>query len=229
MKTMKTLTALLIMLIISVSTTFAQTQIGVKTGLVFNTANVSGLVGDILPETTTTMGYNIGVFADIPMNAAFSFHPELALTTKGFRMGQGTDFELLGINIPIGVIAETSMKYIETTAMLRYKVGSDKVKAFIEAGPGVGIASSAYIQPKATLLLEFNLPKIDINLSDDLYSRTDYSANIGTGVEFNTGNGIISANLRYTHGLSNVLNDPLINTQVNNRSFTMGVAYGYQF
>lgn len=229
MKARKLITGLAMLLIVGMTTSVAQIQVGIKAGATINNSNISGVIGDVLPSTSTDLGYNIGFYGDIPMNSHFSFHPELGFTTRGFRMDQGTSFNVVGIDIPVGASAVTNMKYVENLALIRYKIGNDKIKGFVEAGLGVAIATSAYIQPKATLLLEFNLPRIDIDLSDDLYSRTDYSANIGTGVEYNSGQGVLSANVRYTHGLSNVLNDPIINTQINHRSFTLGVAYGYIF
>lgn len=178
MKAMKAIIGIVTLMLISIFTITAQTEIGVRTGVAFNNGNISGAVGDILPDTKSYFGYSIGVYADIAMNGSFSFHPELAFTSKGFRMNQGTNFGLLGIDIPFGVSAVTNMKYIETLALMRYKIGSGPIRVFVEAGPGIGYATSAYIQPKATLLLEFNLPQIDIDLSGDTYNKTDFTANI---------------------------------------------------
>ena len=229
MKAMKTIIGIVTLIVISTFTMTAQTEIGVRTGVAFNNSNISGAVGDILPDTKSHLGYSIGVYADIAMNSSFSFHPELAFTSKGFSMNQGTNFDLLGIDIPFGVSAVTNMNYIETLALMRYKIGSGPIRAFVEAGPGIGYATSAYIQPKATLLLEFNLPQIDIDLSGDTYNRTDFTANIGTGIEYDTGQGILGANIRYSHGLANVLNDPIINTKITHQSINLGVSYGMRF
>lgn len=229
MKTMKTIMLAVLIIMIGVFSLTAQTQIGIHTGLAFNNANISGPVGEILPASSTHTGYQLGIYADIPMNAAFAFHSEVSAVSRGFAMDQGTNFTMLGLDIPVGVRAETHMNYVQAAALLRYKIGNDQIKAFVEAGPSMAIARSAYIQPKAMLLLEFNLPRVDIDLSDDLYSRTDYAANIGGGVELAAGPGALLVNLRYTHGLSNVLNDPIISTDINHRSITMSVGYGYAF
>ena len=207
----------------------AQTQVGIKAGLLFNNSSISGMVGNILPDTDTHLGYNLGIFADFSLNQHFSFHPEFGVTTRGFSMNQSSDFNLLGLDIPIGVRAETNMKYIETLALIRYKIGTGSIKGFVEAGPGIAYATSAYIQPKATLLLEFNLPQIDINLSDNMYNRRDITASIGTGMEYYTGLGVLFANVRYSYGMSNVLNNPIIDTTIKHRSYTLGVGYGYDF
>lgn len=229
MRALKTMTIIATFIFISSSMLVAQIDIGIRTGIAFNNNNISGIVGDILPDTRTHIGYSIGVYSDIPMNSSFSFHPEIAYSSKGFSMNQGTKFDLLGIDIPVGVRAETNMKYIETLALMRYKIGAGPVSLFVEAGPGLGYATSAYIQPKATLFLEFNLPQIEIDLGNEMYSRMDITANIGTGLEYEIGPGVIGANIRYSHGLSNVLNDPLINTRLTHQSINLGVSYGYKF
>ena len=229
MRAMKTILGIVTLILIGTITMTAQTEVGVRTGVAFNNSNISGVVGDILPDTRTHLGYTLGIYADIAMNGSFSFHPEIAFSSKGFSMNQGTNFDVFGLDIPVGVRAVTNMKYVETIALMRYKIGAGPIRAFVEAGPGIGYATSAYIQPKATLLLEFNLPQIDINLSGDTYNRTDLTANIGTGVEYDSGQGILGANLRYSYGLANVLNDPIINTRITHRSFNIGVSYGYRF
>ncbi len=229
MRAMKNIIGIVTLTLISTFTVTAQTEIGVRTGVAFNNSNISGVVGDFLPDTRSHIGYSLGIYADIAMNRSFSFRPEIGYTSKGFSMSQGTNFDLLGLDIPVGVRAETSMKYIETLALLKYKVGSGPVRFFVEAGPGIGYATSAYLQPKATLILEFNLPEVDINLSGDTYNRTDVTAHVGTGVEFDTGQGMIGASIRYSHGLANVLKDPVIDTRITNQSINLGVSYGYRF
>jgi len=229
MKAMKGIIGIVTLMVMGTITMTAQTEIGIRTGVAINSSEISGMVGDILPDTRPHLGYSVGIYADVAMNRAFSFHPELAFTTKGFSMDQGTNFDMLGLDIPIGVRAETNMRYVEALTLMRYKMGSGPLKAFVEAGPGMGIATSAHIQPRATFLLEFNLTQIDIDLAGDTYNRTDVSAHIGTGVEYDTGQGIVSANVRYSHGLANVLNDPIINTRITHRAVNVGVAYGYRF
>lgn len=226
---MKKIIGIVTLMLMGTLTMTAQTEVGIRAGMAINSSNISGTVGDVLPDTRSHLGYSVGIYADLAMNSAFSFHPELALATKGFSMDQGTNFDVLGLDIPVGVRAETNMKYVETLALMRYKLGNGPLRAFVEAGPGIGYATSAYIQPKATLFLEFNLPAVDINLDSDTYSRTDVSAHIGTGVEYDTGQGILGANVRYSHGLASVLNDPLINTRITHQAVNIGVSYGYRF
>lgn len=229
MRTMKMIIGIMTLVLIGTYTSTAQLEVGVRTGAAFNNSKISGTVGEILPDSKINLGYSLGIYADIAMNNSFSFHPEIAYTSRGFTMDQGTNFQMLGLDIPIGVSAETQMKYLESLALLRYKIGSDRLKFFVEAGPGIGYATSAVIQPKATLFLEFNLPQVDVDLNGDTYNRTDVTANIGTGVEYDTGQGVLGANLRYSHGLANVLNDPLINTRITHQSFNLGISYGYRF
>jgi len=229
MKAMKTIIGIVTLILIGTFTMTAQTEIGIRTGVAINNTNISGTVGNILPDTRSHIGYSVGIYADLVMNRAFSFHPELAFSTKGFSMDQGTNFEMLGLDIPVGVRAVTNMKYVETLALMRYKIGTGALRGFVEAGPGIGYATSAYIQPKATLFLEFNLPQVDVNLDGDTYNRTDVSAHVGTGVEYDTGQGVIGANVRYSHGLASVLNDPLVNTRITHQAFNIGVSYGYRF
>lgn len=229
MKTRNAIVTMLFALVLGF-TLQAQITVGVKTGATINKSNVSGTVGNILPNTESMLGYHAHVFAELPLGqSGWAFKPELGVTSRGFSMGTGTQFKVFGIDLPVGVSADANMKYVETAAMMQYRIGKGKVSGFVEAGPSWARATSAYIQPKAKVIVEFNLPRQNIDLNGSMYNRNDISANFGGGLNYDTGQGILSGYARYTHGLSNVLSGATVNTELKHRAISLGVSYGYRF
>lgn len=229
METRKWLSALFLLIGMTI-TTYAQVTVGVKTGATINKSTVSGMVGDILPSTESMLGYHAGIYLEAPLGkSGWAVKPELSITNRGFSMGTGTDFKVLGLDVPVGVKADAQMKYVETAALMKYNIGTGKVSAYVEGGPSLAYATSAYIQPKAQVIIEFNLPRQDIDLSGSMYNRLDIGANVGAGVTYDTGQGLLSAYTRYTHGLSNVFNNTTVNTKLSHRAVSLGVSYGYRF
>jgi hypothetical protein len=45
-------------------------------------------------------------------------------------------------------------------------------------------ATSAYLQPKAQVFLEWNLPRIDIDFNDDIYNKSKHLRIIGMGGKY---------------------------------------------
>ena len=205
----------------------AQVNIGVKGGLNFSDAKTDVFIDAVNNAPSTYTSFVVGGVAEIPLHENFSFQPELLYTKKGFTIDEGTSFDVLGINIPLGAKATTSISYIETPLLAKVKLVQGKAKIYGIAGPSIGYATSAKIQPKVTLLIDFNLPEINLDLSNSIYNRTDISGILGGGAEYNLGSGRIFTDIRYQHSLSNIINSPIADLTVKNSGFQWTVGYSY--
>ncbi len=207
----------------------AQYSIGAKIGVNFADTRVDGLLGDLAPEQTTYSGFTAGIVAEIPLVNALSFRPEINYIQKGFTVGKAFDVSLLGIDMPIGAKAKTRINYIEMPLLLKYSYGTDDAKVYAIAGPNISYASSAELRPIATLIIDFNLPRVNINLGDDIYNRMEVSGTMGLGGEIKAGNGKIFADARYTLGFTNMLDNPIIDMRIKNQGFNISTGYAYTF
>ena len=227
---MKKITYILTAITVFTTTlSIAQVNFGVKGGLNFSDANTDVFIDAVNDAPTTYTSFVFGGLAEIPINPYLSFQPELLHTRKGFTIDEATSFDLLGLNVPIGARAATSINYIETPLLAKVKVGTGNTTFYGIAGPSIGYATSAKIQPKVTVLIDFNLPEVDIDLSDNMYNRTDVSGIIGGGAEFGTQTGKLFADLRYQHSFSNVINNPIADVSVKNRGVQFTVGYSHAF
>ena len=207
----------------------AQVNIGVKGGLNFSDAKADVFIDAVNDAPSTYTSFLVGGFVEIPVYQNFSFQPEIIYSKKGFTLDEATSFNVLGLDIPIGAKATTSINYIETPLLAKVKLGTDKIKIYGVAGPSIGYATSAKIQPKVTVLIDFNLPEINLNLSDNIYNRTDISGIIGGGAEYSTYSGKLFTDIRYQHSFSNIINNPIADLSVKNSGFQWTVGYSHSF
>lgn len=226
MKTLKFYFLAIAVLMLSHSS-FAQVSIGLKTGVNIAGAHVSGPINDFLPELESNTGFTAGLWSEIPMLNGFSFRPELNYTQKGFRAMGNIDF--LDINAPVGLGVRTRMNTIETPLLFKYSQGNDIAKAYIILGPTVSYTTDAFATPIARFIIDFNIPNQKIDLSNDVYRRWELSGTIGLGGELKAGQGKVFGDVRFNQGISTLLNNPIIDLDIRNRSWGVHVGYAYTF
>lgn len=227
---MKKFTYILAAIALFVSTiSTAQVSIGVKAGLNFSDAQADVLLDAISDAPSSYTSFLLGGVAEVPVNQFLSFQPELIYSKKGFTVDEGTSFNLAGVDIPVGARATTSISYIETPLLAKVNIGQGNTRFYGIAGPSIGYATAAKIQPQVTLLLDFDLPEVDIDLSDDMYNRTDVSGILGGGAEYMTGTGKLFTDVRYQHSFSNIINNPIADLSVKNSGFQWTVGYSHTF
>ena len=221
---------LLAVLLITAFVSQAQVSLGVKVGVNMADTRVDGFIGDVLPDRKAYPGFVGGLMVELPLKNGFSFRPELNYIQKGFISEASLyDFEILGIDIPVGATLKTRFNHIEMPLLIKYSIGSDLAKAYFIAGPNVSYIANAHVRPVANLILNFNLPRININLDADLYRRYEFSGTIGAGGEFKAGTGKIFADARYTMGFTGLLDNPIIDVRSNNQGVNISAGYAYTF
>ncbi|WP_366183671.1 porin family protein [Flavobacterium ovatum] len=99
--------------------TAQEVQFGVKGGL-----NFASLQGDNTAGTSTVTAFNVGVMAEIPLSAKFSFQPELLFSGQGFSFNDKIN----------------ALNYLNVPLMGKYYVTKG---LSIEAGPQIGFLLSA--------------------------------------------------------------------------------------
>lgn len=228
MRSIKILTLAFVSFLCSIQL-HAQISIGGKIGANFADTRVNGVLESFTPEQKIYTGFTAGIMAEIPMSSAFSFRPELNYIQKGFQIKESFDVSVLGLDLPLGGTARIRVNYIELPLLIKYSVGSDVAKFYAIAGPNVAYAANAELRPRATFILEFNLPNIPINLDNDIYNRWEVSGVLGVGGEVKAGHGKIFMDGRYLLGFNSLLENPIINLDIKNHGFNISAGYAYTF
>lgn len=155
---MKKIVISTIILVVTVTYTFAQntSNFGVKAG--YNLASVTDDSGN---ETDARSGFHVGLYSENFISENFSIQPEVMYSQQGFKIENNNSTYTLErdyINIPVmfkGYLAKTF---------------------FIEAGPQVGFAVSKK-ETLDTVIGDFE--------NDSEPNSFDWGLNVGTGIKVN--------------------------------------------
>ena len=151
-------------------------------------------------------------------------------SSRGFGAREQFDVEVIGIDIPIGASLETRLHYIEVPLMLKYNLTNHGVTPYIKAGATGGYAVSGKITPKINAIIDWNLPKINVNLDNDLYNRFDFSAVAGAGISIPAGqNGSINLEASYRHSLNDMFLDNYTDVRIKSHGLAFGIGYSMRF
>ncbi|ESU28454.1 hypothetical protein FLJC2902T_18170 [Flavobacterium limnosediminis JC2902] len=151
---------------------------GVKAGL-----NLANIVGDDAGDANMYVGFNAGLFVEIPVADKLSIQPELLYSTQGSKAEENIE----GYNFDLTM----KLNYINVPVMFKYKVAD---KFSLEAGPYVGFLANSKIKYKSSIVSGSE----DM---DDLLKSTDFGLGFGMNYELSD---IVFANARYQAGLTQI-------------------------
>ncbi|PRB03610.1 opacity protein [Chryseobacterium sp. MYb7] len=180
---------------------------GVKGGM-----NVSSLSKDSgLDDQKSKIGFNAGVFANIPLAASFSVQPEVQYSQYGNKS-----------NYTIGntkFSASTKLDYITVPVMFQYNLIPN---LYVEAGPEFGFMVSAKNKFKNESTGQSNTTD---NYKDNL-NTFNFGIGLGAGYYFTPNLGLTA---RYVAGLTDVAkNRPSGSDATRNNLFQVGLAYKFK-
>ncbi|KMQ65096.1 opacity protein [Chryseobacterium angstadtii] len=178
---------------------------GVKGGM-----NVSSLSKDEgLDDQKSKIGFNAGVFANIPVAESFSIQPEVLYSQYGSK----ADYTVLGTKFS----SSTKLDYITVPVMFQYNLIPN---LFVEAGPEFGFMVSA--KNKIKNENNGNSTTSD-NYKDDL-KTFNFGIGLGAGYYFTQNFGITA---RYVAGVTDIFKDNS-GDAIRNNTFQVGLAYKFK-
>lgn len=207
-----------------------QIEVGVKTGATIADITTDGfnLNSDFL-EPQSIVGLHAGVFAGVPLGSGFSFMPGVNYAQKGFRVRESIDLDVFGFALPIGAEAITRMHYLEMPLNLKYGFGQGNISGYVRAGPVLGYAMSGTVTARINSIVDIKVAEIDVDPGGSLYNAWELGGVAGAGVEFHTRSGRFFLDASYSHGFTDILNEPVVDLRGYNRGFGIGVGYTYTF
>lgn len=207
-----------------------QYAVGLKIGANLSDTKIGGFADGLLPSQDIYTGFTAGVIGEIPIKNGFAFRPEINFTQKGFITDiSAYEVDVFGVKTSLGAKAKTRYNYLDVPLLFKYSIGTNIAKAYFIAGPTVGYAMNGHIRPVANIIIQVNLPKIDLPLDSDIYQRWELAATIGAGGEVKAGFGKIFADVRYNVGITDMLKNTIIDIRSQNQGFAITGGYAYEF
>lgn len=170
----------------------AQSSFGLVGGIVSSNITISG--GGASVSYNTRTGFAAGVSMAGPISQGLEFAPELLYIQKGSQINNGSSS--VGLKV----------SYVELPLLFRVKFGSSSTRAFVLAGPAIGVKASC----KLTASSGGTSGSEDCDNSDEGLKSVDFGLMFGAGIAHNR----LSASVRYDLGLANTL-----------KSTTSGLSY----
>jgi hypothetical protein len=156
-------------------------KFGVKGGV-----NFSNLYVDDVADENIKVGFNLGLFAKIPVNEMFAVQPELLYSSKGAKLKY--DNFLLGEGE-----YRFNLNYLELPVLAVFTIGEH---FNIHAGPYIGFLTSSNIKDMDDDGTVEGIKDLDV----DNFNRFDYGLSGGIGVDIHG----FSIGARYNYGLKEV-------------------------
>jgi hypothetical protein len=156
-------------------------KVGVKGGI-----NLSNLYVDEVADEHLKVGYNLGLFAKLPLSQFFAIQPELLYTTKGAKLTYNNFLQGSGEY-------RFNLNYLELPVLAVFNIG----KNFnIHAGPYIGFLTSSNIKDVDD---DGSVNGVkDLNVDD--FNRFDYGLAGGIAVDLSG----FTIGARYNYGLREV-------------------------
>ena len=153
---------------------------GIKGGV-----NFSNLYVKDAEDNKMLTGFNLGLFAKLPITKTFSIQPELYYTTKGAQTTYNSTF--------INGTVQYNFNYLEVPVLFVVNV-TDNFN--LHVGPYLGYMLNGKVKNKS------NVSAIDFDekINTEDYNKFDAGIAAGAGVDL----GGVSLGARYTYGLTKV-------------------------
>jgi hypothetical protein len=186
-------------------------------------------------ESRKRVGFQGGLFAQIPVAANISLQPELHYVQKGGG---------LEITDPVEGSASFGWDfgYFELPVLLRVDLGSARWRPFVTAGPSIALRSScnfvieaegatAGVPCNSSLLTDSDIPLGDDPTPGDgeldAFKKTDVGAQVGAGVAGTLGGRAVFVQLRYAQSLSTIAKETAFGFAPKNRSIALVFGVGF--
>jgi len=173
-----------------------------------------------------------GVALSYDLDEKLAVSTGLIFTKKGFSINQSTSFNVLGIDLPVGAKAETSVNYLEVPLLLQLKLTDRlKVKPYVAGGPVIAYATSGHIRTKATAIIDFNIAETPLQLDSPDYNRTQILGQIKGGIAWPYGDlGHFITEVIYSHSFTDLISENYaVDIGGRHKGWTLNVGYGMRF
>jgi hypothetical protein len=199
----------------------AQVAVGLKAGANFGNVYMTEALGNLAPDFKFATGAVAGGVVEANFGKYFAVQSELNWVQKGFKFTEDVNIPVGNLDIPAGVSATIRTNYLEIPLLAKAKLGNDIIQAYAVLGPSFGYAMNGQLITRTRLLFEFNPIHTNLNFDALDYNRLEVSAVGGLGMQVNFHGGKWFADARYTQGLTQLYNFPVVNEQIKNRGIAL--------
>lgn len=193
----------------------AQNVIGIKGGLNVSDVSTDDPMFEELADSKT--GFVGGAFFNLPLGSTFALQPEALYSQQGFK---GTDPEFSEAELQFKV------DYIQIPVLVKAQFPTGSIRPAVYAGPVVSFESSCNLGATVSgVSAEADCDSPEADVGDR--KSTDFGAAFGGNLDWFVGPVVVTFDVRYLLGLTNLNDDPDSDESAKNRvwQFMAGVGF----
>jgi len=229
MEVMKRISLIFALACIWISELSAQQSIGLRGDALFSNVSVRG-IGDLVPDPDFITRPGFSLLYEKTLSDNLSIRTGLGYQERGFTAAAAYDLRLLGIDLPVGIRVITEVDYLTVPMELKLSLGNGAVVTpYLSAGVAASYATGARLREIVSLLVDINVGRQKINLSNTLFDRWELAGKAGLGLDIEAPNGKIFLEASYQAGLTNMLDDPILAIRLKNQNIAVGAGYRFFF
>ncbi len=213
--------------LLGITTSQAQIDAGVRTGVFISNIDHRGNTEVIDQVSSSMISEQLGVFGEYTLSPSWTIKTGATYVKKGTVLSYDESIGVGGFDIPVGIRAKYQSEHIDIPLTAQYYFGYNDTKYFVSAGGGYSLATGASIRPQATALFGFNLPEISIP-TDDI-NTSIYYGTIGVGISHPVGPGKIIGEVGYQNSFESVIPNTIIDLDMKNKGYSVGIGYAMSF
>ncbi|MDQ3140902.1 MAG: PorT family protein [Bacteroidota bacterium] len=206
----------------------AQIQMGIEAGPLWSNMNIKG-DGNLIKNTHDYTGIKAGVSITKNWENGVGVESGLYYSKTGFMVRQDFGFDVYNIPISTGLTAIPTFQYMELPVLLNYKIGNEKVKLNLSAGPYAAYAMSGEIQTKAHVIFDFNTGTYDLNMNSSLFNRWEAGLMAKAGIQIPLGRINLNLNGQFQQGLNDLSDEPILDIKTKRYAFGAGAGISLAF
>ena len=206
----------------------AQFSVGIKSGVTINRTSILESVEPVSDLNSYATSYQIGVVGQYDITNAWSLHSGLTYTDRRSDIGIGTDTNILGIDLPIAVSNQISLKSIDIPLSIAYNVKQGKSTIYPHIGLLSSFVQAGVIVPQVRSIIDFNIAHIELP-TEQLNSQVFYGI-AGIGYSYQIGaNSKLFGEAQYNHALEDSTSLGGLQRNIRNKGFSVGIGYAMSF
>jgi hypothetical protein len=206
----------------------AQFSVGLKIGTMTNrtsTLNEIAAVNNLNSYATTAQ---FGIVGQYHISDTWSIHSGISYTDRSTDLGVGTDLSVLGLSLPVSVNNRISVKSVDIPLSVAYNYTSGRSTIYPHVGVIGSIVSSGNITTRVNSLINLNVAETAIPAAQ-LNKTVFYgSAALGYAYNLDKRNKIFSE-VQYNHALEDATSLGILESNINNKGFSVGIGYAMSF
>ena len=194
---------------------FAQIDVDVKVGFNNTNVGVNGINEGIMPSTSGRTSITMGTDIAYVLDRHFSVGTGVHYSRMGFNVEEGTAFNLAGIDVPVGVELRVTEIIINVPLYLKDTYPTKWADLYAKAGGSMSTGIGGRSKTVATSWINITLDDRDIGYSESsLFNRNAYNMDLAVGAGFPYGNGKLITEIGMTRGITNKLENDLLDASL---------------